>query len=85
METIKIARMRTLDGLYKDIHTIDPLSQISRNFIRQLVITRKVKSVKAGNKYLVNLDEMLEYLANPPEVKEETEVIEYGKLRRIEA
>lgn len=80
-----LPRMRTIDGLYMEIHRLDPESQVKKNFIRQLIITGKVKSVKAGSKYLANLDEVLSYMADPPEAKEEIKVVEYGKLRRIEA
>lgn len=78
-----VARMRTIDGLYEEIHLLDPQSQVSKHFVRQLVITGKVKSTRSGAKYLVNLDSVLDYLANPPDEIEEPEAEpEYGKLRR---
>lgn len=83
-DNVKVVRMRTIDGLHKEIHELDPLSQVSRNFIRQLIITGKVKSVKAGNKHLANLDEVLRYLSNPIEIKEQASPGEFGKLRKIE-
>jgi len=77
-----MAKMRTIDGLFQAIHAADPGSSISRNFIRNLVISGKVKSVRAGNKYLIDYDVFLNYLASPAEV-EEIKVGEYGKLRKI--
>lgn len=74
--------MRTIDGLFKEIHEMDKESSVSRNFIRQIVISKKIKSIKAGNKYLVDLDAVLAYLGNPSEW-EETQPIELGKLRRV--
>ena len=74
--------MRTIDGLFREIHEADPMSQVSRNFLRQLVISGRVKSVKAGNRYLCDLQSVLNYLENPPEENEESKVV-YGKLRKI--
>ncbi len=84
MSESALPRMRTVDGLYMEIHRLDPESQVKRNFLRQLIITKKIKSVKAGNKYLANLEEVLKYLASPPEEKEEPKVEEYGRLRKVE-
>lgn len=78
-----IARVRTITGLWNEIHNMDPSSQVSKNFLRQLVITGKVKSVRAGNKYLADLDNVLEYLTNPPIDEEEKQKDVYGKLRRV--
>lgn len=79
-----IARVRTIAGLWQEIHTLDPSSQVSKNFLRQLVISGKIKSVRAGNKYLIDLDAVLNYLTNPPcEETEEKSESSYGKLRRV--
>lgn len=78
------ARMRTINGLYNQIHTMDPESQVSKHFLRQLIITGKVKSVKSGSKYLADLDHVLEYLTNPPDEYEiEKSEASFGKLRKI--
>lgn len=76
-------RMRTISGIYASIHEIDSASEVSRNFIRNLVLSGKIKGVvKAGSKYLISLDAVLEYLENPLEDKEETKPI-YGIIRKI--
>lgn len=77
-----MARMRTIDGLHKAIHEIDPASEISRNYIRNLVLSGKIKTViKAGSKWLINLDAVLEYLESPT-VEEEMKPA-YGIIRKI--
>lgn len=79
-------RMRTLDGLYDEIHKADPGSEVTKYFLRQMLIREKVKVVHAGKKRLANLDEVLEYLRDPQEVQSEgTEVKPegYGTLRKV--
>lgn len=49
---------------------------------RVLVIQKKIKVVMAGNKYLINLQSLFDYLANPPQ-DEEIKENDYGKLRKI--
>jgi excisionase family DNA binding protein len=80
-----IARVRTIDGCVSELKQIDPGSQISRNFVRNLVLSGRVKYAKSGSKYLVNFDDLLAYLENPPSEPDNTSMPEYGKLRRIEA
>lgn len=76
-----MARMRTIDGLHKAIHDLDPASEISRNYIRNLVLSGKIKAVvKAGSKWLINLDAVLEYLESPMDEEEVKPV--YG-IRKI--
>lgn len=79
-----IARMRTIDGCVLELKQIDPGSQISRNFVRNLVITGKVAHTKAGSKYLINFDSLIAYLQNPPTESDTASIPAYGTLRRIE-
>lgn len=64
--TIKIPRMETIKATAK-------LTGLPEHFIRQKVISGEIVSVKAGCKYLVNVDKLIEYLnchtetAKPPE------------------
>lgn len=76
-----MARMRTIDGLFKAIHEIDPASEISKNYVRNLVLSGKIKGVvKAGSKRIANLDEVLYFLENP--TNEEEANPNYG-IRKI--
>lgn len=65
MENRKIPQMRTINQAYQILKDADPESGISQYFIRQLVITGKVKHAMTGNKYLVNMDALVDYLSNP--------------------
>jgi excisionase family DNA binding protein len=56
----------------------DPNTCITEHLIRQLIISGTVPSVKVGNKYLVNVDLLLEYLANP-----QTSEPECAKIRSV--
>ncbi len=50
-----IPRMATINEASK-------ITGLAKYFIRQLAITNKVKTIKAGNKYLINIDKLIEYL-----------------------
>ena len=74
-------RMRTIKGVIEYFKQVDAGSEITEHFIRQLVWQNKIKFVKAGSKYLIDIDQLEEYLRNPsPDVES---VVEYGKLRRV--
>lgn len=81
----EIARIRTIDGCVSELKQIDPGSQISRNFVRNLVLTGKVIHTKSGSKYLVNFDSLLDYLRDPPSEPDAASTPVYGTLRRIES
>lgn len=59
--------MRLLKDAYTEIKALDPNTAISRDFIRQLVLSGKVPCTMAGRKRLVNLDALIAYLASPRE------------------
>lgn len=77
-----MARMRTIDGAYEEIHTADPGSAVSKKFIRHLVITGAVPACMAGKKYLLNFDALERYLAG--EEPSEQEDMANGKLSAVE-
>jgi hypothetical protein len=81
----QLPRMRTKDGLWEEIHRLDPGSQVSKHLLYQIMLTGKVRTIMAGNKRLANLDEVLLYLSNPPADEPALETQTYGTLRRIEA
>jgi len=74
-------RMRLIKEAYKEIKSKDPDSAITMNYIRKLIVGGTVPSRKAGNKYLVNMDILENYLNNPPEEKEP--LADYGKIRAV--
>jgi len=77
-----LARMRTINQAASYFKERDPATALGAWNIRQLILSKKVKCHKSNSRYLINLDLLEEYLANPPE--EETLVEEYGTLRKVQ-
>ena len=78
-------RMRTISEAISEIRAADPNSGITPYRIRQLILCGILPSVRAGNKYLLNLDDLLDYLKKPQSdrfVQAITEN-ESGHIRRI--
>ena len=81
-----IVRMRTIEGCITEFKKIYPDTEVKKNFVRNLVLNKKVASTRAGTKYLVNFDSLLEYLNNPADTDgQEPESVQaaYGKLRKV--
>lgn len=55
--SIKIPSMKTINEAAEIV-------SLAKYHIRQLVLQNKVKYVKAGRKYLLNLDSLVNYLKN---------------------
>ena len=56
------ARIRTIPQCLMEIKSLDNNTAVTENFIRSLCKSGEVKHFKSGNKYLVNLDNLLNYL-----------------------
>ena len=52
---------------------------LAEHHVRQLVLSGEIVAVKAGKKYLVNLDRFIEYLNTAHATKDE----QYGTIRKI--
>lgn len=61
---IKLPRMRTLDECFAEIKAIDPNTSISKYYIRQLALAGKIHCIKSGTKRLIDLDDLIDYIAN---------------------
>ena len=77
-----LAKMRTAQQVYDQIHKEDPESSISLWYIRSLVRQGKIPAVKAGCKYLINYDKFMDYLNNEP-VEEDEIPFSYGNIRKV--
>jgi len=55
-------RLRTLTETYSYIKEMDPATAITPNALRRMVVSGQVPCVKAGKKYLLDLDVLFEYL-----------------------
>nr|DAJ70589.1 MAG TPA: Pyocin activator protein PrtN [Caudoviricetes sp.] len=55
-------RLRTLTETYNYIKEMDNETAITPNALRRMVVSGQIPCVKAGKKYLIDLDVLLEYL-----------------------
>lgn len=57
------------------------ITGLAKYAVRQLVLQNKVKYIRCGKKYLVNLDSLIEYL-NKGEQSDEIQVQDGNKIRK---
>lgn len=57
-----LPRMRTIDQAAAWLQENDPGTAFTKTALRRLVVSGKLPSVKVGQKYLINLDTMEDYL-----------------------
>ena len=55
-------RIRTLAETYQYIKEQDKETAITQNALRRMVVSGQIPCVKAGKKYLIDLDVLFEYL-----------------------
>lgn len=73
------ARMRFIHQAVEELKQEDPGTQITVHYLRKLVKTGVIPSVKIGNnRRLINYDLLLEYLAKPYEERRDS-----GVIRRV--
>lgn len=74
---VNIPRMGT-------IKTTAKLCGLPEYFVRQKVLNGEIVSVKAGSKYLVNIDRFVDYLNSHVEnVQEEETSVEHGGIKPV--
>lgn len=79
----RIPRMRTASKIVAEIKALDPGSEVTEYFVRQLVKDGTVKPTWAGNKALINLDDVLAILwAGTDKPKASTSAID--GIRRVD-
>ena len=66
----------------KSICECSQIAGLAKYHVRQLVLQDKIKYVKAGRKYLVNLESLIEYLNNG-ETQVKTELENLNKIRKV--
>lgn len=83
LSEVKIPRMRTVKEAYEEIKAADNNTAMSQNHIRQLALSGVIPRIKAGRKYLINLDTLIEYMENPTADKFKANTDRYNGIRRI--
>lgn len=66
----------------KSISECSEIVGLAKYHVRQLVLQDKIKYVKAGRKYLVNLESLIKYLNNG-ETQTNTEIENLNKIRKV--
>lgn len=80
--TTNIPRMRTAAKIVAEIKALDPDTEVTEFYIRQLAKEGTVPVVWAGRKALINLDDVLD-LMRLGTVRPKTEAPATGGIRRI--
>ena len=74
-------RMRFARQAIEELRKEDPDTPVTEHYLRHLIKTGAVATVKVGNnRHLINYDLLLEYLASPAAQSDEEEV---GGIRRL--
>lgn len=60
----QIKRLRTIDQAYKDIKEMDPHTCISKNCIRDLVMSGELPFLQVKSKRLIDLDDLMDYIGS---------------------
>lgn len=84
MSGAAIPRMRTAAKAAAEIKALDPDTEVTEYFIRQIIKAGTIPVVKAGNKAMVNLNDLLELLCLGS-ARREPENNNTGGIRRIDA
>lgn len=57
-----MTRMRTIDQAFDYVRSTDSETALTKTALRRLVVTGKLPSVKVGQKYLISLDRLDEFM-----------------------
>lgn len=76
--------MRTAPKIVAEIKALDPGSEVTEHYVRQLARDGKVPVVWAGNKALINLDDVLALMRMGTARPVEDAVPTGGGIRRID-
>ncbi|ACL76194.1 helix-turn-helix domain-containing protein [Ruminiclostridium cellulolyticum] len=76
-------KMRTVEQTVAYFKENDPQTAVNPTMLRSLLKQGKIKFVKIGAKYLINVDWFEEWLKNPVMEENIADKNQYGKLRKI--
>ena len=74
-------RMRTTRECIRLLLEADPDTNFTHNALYTKVRRGEIPCVRVGNKRLINYDQLLEILQNPPASRQEQAT--YGEIRRV--
>lgn len=67
-----VPRMRTIDQCAALFKEQDSDTKVTKTYLRTMVLENKIPHVMCGNKYLINLDKLIEYFSGEEPKQEET-------------
>ena len=84
-DTKKIPVVLTVKDAVHKIKEVCPGTAITENYLRQLIKDGVLPELKAGNKVLINLDVLIEYLSDPTAEKfrPKAKVLGFGGMRPV--
>lgn len=56
-----MSRIRTIEKAFEEIRRADPDTCITKHFIKNLIINGEIPHRKTGNRYLIDVDEVIRY------------------------
>ena len=85
--TRKIPVVLTVKDAVHKIKEDCPGTAITENYLRQLIKDGILPELKAGNKVLINLDVLIEYLTDPTaeKIQPKAKVYSFGGIRPVAA
>ena len=57
-----IRMVRTINGAVEEIKKTDPETPVNADMLRRWIRSGKLKHTKSGNKYLIDMDVLIEFL-----------------------
>lgn len=60
-----MSKLRTINQAYQIIKENDPDTAISKTYLRKILTDGTIKTIRSGNKTLVNMDLIEEYFNSP--------------------
>lgn len=75
MNENKLPKLRTINQIYEDIHTIDSHSPISKNFIKKIITQNTISFIAVGVKKMYDENIVFEYIEKAFTAEEKLEKI----------
>lgn len=75
-----LPRMRGINEAIAEIRAEDKNSAITPHYLRKLVKSNAIPVVRAGSKYLINMDALENYLQNPTQSEQTHQSGTIGKI-----
>lgn len=79
---MSLPRMRTAEGVLKELRAADPDTAVSLHFIRGIIAAERIPVVSSGRRKFVDFDKFLDFLASGEATSQEPP--KPGVIRRVQ-